>query len=163
MAKKSFIKGIDSLLGNKSEIGEKQVNNAGKAAMKKQKKRTSGVYTTKKPEAQTGHEKTTELTKVINLKSRLTIDQSHGLKKEIVAALNSSGEIKLIAEECETIDLSFIQLCFSLCQTAQKENKKIEIEIPLNKEQTSILRNAGIYYEFFTGEANNKLSVNHND
>lgn len=163
MAKKSFIKGIDSILGNESEIREKQVNVAGKPVMKKQTKRASRIRSAEKTKAQTSHKNPADQIKVIHLKSKLTIDQSHALKEEMIAAYNHTRGIKLIAEECDTIDLSFIQLCYALYQTAQKENKEIEIEIPLNEEQTSLLKNTGIYYEVFTGETNNQLKINHNN
>lgn len=163
MAKKSFIKGIGNILGSNSDTEEKHRKVEGTRVLKKQSEKAAGKRITKKSKALARPKNPVNQIKVIELKDRLTVDQSHALKEQIMSAYENSRGIKLIADKCDIIDLSAVQLFYSLYKTAQKEQKETEIKILLNKEQTSLLRNAGLYYEAFAGENKNQLSINHNN
>lgn len=101
--------------------------------------------------------------KEIKLDNLLSIDKSQELKKMMMEVLKESNEISLTATRCEIIDLSAIQLLYSSYLTAQKENKKISVDLIISDEQKDLLRNAGIYHHLFTGYSNNKLEVSNNN
>ena len=101
-------------------------------------------------------------TKEIKLDNLLSIDRSQELKEMMMEALKECHEIKLSVKKSKIIDLTAIQLLYASYIKAQKENKKISIDIVISDEQKELLNNTGVYHHLFTGYNNNKLKVSNN-
>ncbi len=159
MGKKKFLKGIDNLIRNTSgplEASEKAIK---KRPVKKRAKKSPTIRKNAKTMVESDETLSQSQLQELKLENTLTIDKSHKIKELITDALKKANHIKLMAEECEAIDLSAIQLLVSLYKTAQKENKKISIDISISEEQENLLNNAGIYNGTFTGKGINKLQL----
>ena len=96
---------------------------------------------------------------IIKLEDFFTIDKVQKLKEILTTTLMEGNNLKFIVKKCDAIDLSAIQLLYSLYKLAQKENKTIDIDITINEVQKTLLKNTGIYNSIFTGDDTNKLLI----
>ncbi len=151
MAKKSFIKDLENLLGESPEKKAKQVSGPDKKsanAKKNQKQKTGQIKYL-----------TSNIVEV-ELGEKLNIDHADKLKEIILKNLGNSESIEFHSANCESMDLTFIQLIHSLGKMAEKNKKKVIIEIPIQEEQKELFENAGINRNAFISIKNNAISVN---
>jgi hypothetical protein len=157
MGKKKFLKGIDNLVANTSNTNEAFESKISKSTEKEQGKLYPPVKKNTKSRSLSGELKSPAQEQLIKLGDILTIDRAQKLKALLTDAMMKSDHLRLIAENCKAIDLSAIQLLFTIYKTAQKENKTITIDIAIGETQKNLLKNTGIYDIIFTGDETNKL------
>lgn len=159
MGKKKSLKGIDNSLRNTSSQIEAHEKAIAKKSAQKQVDKFPTVRKNANAILQSDEILSQSQLQELKLGNTLTIDKSQKIKELITDALKMANHVRLIAEECEAIDLSTIQLMVSLYKTAQKENKKISIDISISAEQENLLKNTGIYNGIFTGKGIKKLQL----
>jgi len=117
---------------------------------------------TKKIQKQKNSKEKISVNKPIEVKlgEKLNIDHAEEIKEILIKKLGNEENIKFHSANCESIDLTFIQLIHSLHKTAKKTKKKILIDIPLQEEQKELFKNAGININSFISENNNTVSIN---
>lgn len=77
------------------------------------------------------------------IKNELTINNISEVKQEIAPLISNYEHFSLSLREIENIDLSAVQLLYSLRQTLEKKGKGIELDLQLPDELRSIVENAG--------------------
>jgi hypothetical protein len=151
MAKKSFIKDLENLLdGTPAEKVEKVSASI---------EQTKSAEMVKKPK--TNRRKNSPVDTIeVKLGEKLNIDTAEKLKETMLKNLKSSDCLKFYSTNCESIDITFIQLIYSLGKMAEMNNKKIDIEIPIREEQKELLIKAGINRNTIFSMKKNTISVN---
>ncbi len=74
----------------------------------------------------------------------LGINNAKAYHTELKKALKNKTDVEVKVDKVETLDLTFIQLLYSLKKSVEKSNKKISFNIKLNNESELLLSNAGL-------------------
>ena len=77
------------------------------------------------------------------LKGNITIQQTETLKNELLSTIKKMNSIYISGKNIEDIDVTFIQLMYSLKSSMTKQNKQINYDIELPEELTELLDNTG--------------------
>lgn len=77
------------------------------------------------------------------LKENNTIKNIDFLKKDILTAYNKSDHMQIIGKDIKDIDITFIQLMFSIRKSSLKNNKQIDFSIDLPDELMALLEHNG--------------------
>jgi anti-anti-sigma factor len=80
---------------------------------------------------------------VITLSGNLTISNSEKIQHSLIEAFKLSINISIEINEIENIDLSFIQLIYSLSKESKNFGKNINITSKLNEDMRLLIENAG--------------------
>lgn len=91
------------------------------------------------PSKQKGEKKAT-----IILENELTIFTIEKLKNKMLETFEHYDTIEFNLKKVHNIDLTFIQLLFSLKNTAQKRNKKISLQADISEDIRLLLNNADL-------------------
>lgn len=134
MAKKSFKKGVDSLI-------QPTGNNEKKEKPKKGTKTTS-------PNPKTKNSGKEEEKITLDLGARLTIDNLPVFKQKIEDALSRSKSVILKSDYVEDIDLPFIQMVMATERSCEIEKKKLILELNIPDDVAQLLINSG-FNNFF--------------
>ena len=73
----------------------------------------------------------------------MSINNAVDLKKKICAAKMTSENIKIQISNIDNLDLTFIQLIYSLKNNLSELGKKVEIHSELPENTEKLLRNSG--------------------
>jgi len=92
------------------------------------------------PSKKKGEKKTT-----IILEKELTIFSIEKIKDQIIDTYKSNEEIHFKLKDINNMDLTFIQLLFSLKQSAIKNKKIVTVESELSEDILSLLKNADLH------------------
>ncbi len=82
-------------------------------------------------------------TAVITVSGNLSLNNSEGIKKQLNTAIKKHDDIHLEIKNADELDLSFLQILFSLIAYCHEENKKITHTAYLSQEQKQLLEHAG--------------------
>lgn len=74
----------------------------------------------------------------------LSIQYADKFLTEIKKVFKQNKKIEISVKDVETVDLTFIQLLYSLKKSSEKAKKTISFDIKMNKELEKILFNAGL-------------------
>lgn len=163
MRKKKFFIEIDNLIRNTTgeAINTEEKEKKKSAVMNQKNKVKHNRSKSPKILSDKQTEKLKDTFHEIKPGNLLTVDQSERLKKDFLNGFDSKKPVRISVEKCDAIDISAVQLLYSLYVTAQKEKRQIKIDIQLTGELKNLLKNAGFYNIFFTGENEDRLIFNH--
>lgn len=82
--------------------------------------------------------------KQILLQGQLIIRNAGEIKRELISALKSSQNLKLVFRNVIKLDLSVLQLLIAFQKSAFALNRKISFDIELPDYITPVLQNAGL-------------------
>ena len=80
---------------------------------------------------------------VITLSGNLTISNSEKIQQSLIEIFKTSKNISIEINEVENIDLSFVQLIYSLSMKSKIFGKNIKITSKFNKDLRLLIENAG--------------------
>lgn len=80
---------------------------------------------------------------VITLSGNLTISNSKKIQQSLIEAFKPLKNISIEINEVENIDLSFIQLIYTLSVESKNFGKNINITSKLNEDLRLLIENAG--------------------
>ena len=78
----------------------------------------------------------------INIKGSLNLTKSNEIKNKLLPIIQKENDIKIIIDEATDIDLSFLQILYSILKI---ENKKIVIAADWNQETQILIEHAGFF------------------
>jgi len=78
------------------------------------------------------------------LEGQLIMKNADLIKKELIAALNSSENIELAFKNIIKIDLAILQLLIALQKSASRLGKNLTLDIELTDTINSVIRNSGL-------------------
>ncbi len=80
----------------------------------------------------------------IVLENELTIFSVESMKDMIIEAVMKYDQIGFALKNVNNIDLTFIQLLYSIKKSAKKLNKKVSFDIELSDDMKSLLNNSDL-------------------
>ena len=81
----------------------------------------------------------------IRFSGDLDIRNSDDIRKQLLALSPDTAQVKLILENTDNIDLSFLQLLYALILRLKKEKKIVVFSQELNDEYERIVRESGFF------------------
>lgn len=133
MAKKSFKKGVDSLIQSTANQEDK-----------KQSKPKESSEKAKPPKS----EKQIQENMIIDLGSRLTIDKVDEFKGMIMDAYDKGGNVVLKSNQVDDIDLAFIQMIKAMERSFKDGKKEFKMDIKVSDSAAELLKHSG-FENFF--------------
>ncbi len=89
-------------------------------------------------------EKISDNTAIITLEEDLSINNTENNQIETIKkTVNENNNIRIVLKNVEDIDLTVIQLLYSIKKTCEKEDKKLEFDIKLPQKLDTLLKNTG--------------------
>ncbi len=85
----------------------------------------------------------TNSTGLLTLSGDLTIHNAIELKESFSNALEQAQQLQLNLEEVEHMDLTSLQMLFSLSQTLKKQGKSLSLSGPLPQALREVVQQAG--------------------
>ena len=79
----------------------------------------------------------------ILMQGDLTISNIEGVKEQVLTAMNDFTNITVKLNDVENMDLSFVQLLYSISKTAKSRNSKIQFDINLSETIQTLLNHSG--------------------
>ncbi len=139
MAKKNFKAGLEKTV-NQSSYSDGAEKKSSPAT-----KKTKKPMAKKQPAKPSKHE--------VKLTGLLTIENAPDIKKRLLAGIKKQGELIIKGEGIEKVDLSVVQLLLGLRQTANKMEKPVAFNMPIDNDTKQLLDNAGLFdTEIFTAQ-----------
>lgn len=80
----------------------------------------------------------------IEIQGNLTINNSESIKKKLIEALNNFNELNITLKNINKIDISIIQLFYSLNKICNEKNKKIIFGTYFSDEISELLKHSGL-------------------
>lgn len=80
----------------------------------------------------------------IEIQGNLTINNSESIKKKLIEAINNFNELNITLKDIEKIDVSAIQLFYSLKKICNEKNKKIIFNTRFSDEISELLKHSGL-------------------
>jgi anti-anti-sigma regulatory factor len=80
---------------------------------------------------------------VISFAGNLDIRNSNDIKKKMVDYKPQKEKLKIILENTDNIDLSFMQLLFAFLKRLKEEGKTLDFSQKLDKEYEKIVKESG--------------------
>jgi len=80
----------------------------------------------------------------ITFRNELTIFSIEDIKDKVVNAVTTNDQIDFVLKDVKNMDLSFIQLIYSIKLTAKKYNKKVSFNISLSDDLMNLFINSGL-------------------
>jgi len=80
----------------------------------------------------------------INLENELTIFSVEGMKDKIFEAVKKYNDIKFELQNINNMDLTFVQMLYSVRKTAQEKNKKVSFNTELSDDIMSLFNNSDL-------------------
>jgi len=80
----------------------------------------------------------------IEIQGSLTIENCDSIKKKLIEALNNFNELNITLKNINKIDISVIQLFYSLNKTYNEKNKKIIFGTDFSDEISELLKHSGL-------------------
>jgi ABC-type transporter Mla MlaB component len=74
---------------------------------------------------------------------QLTINNIEKITAEIKTILEKPTAINIQVKEVENMDLTFVQLIYSIINSGKKDNFKVTLSLSLSEELKSLVANAG--------------------
>ncbi len=85
---------------------------------------------------------------VISFSGNLDIRNSNDLKKKMLEYKPQKEKLKIVLENTDNIDLSFMQLLFAFLKKLKQEGKELEFSQNLDKEYEKIVKESGFFDVF---------------
>ncbi|MCK5823175.1 MAG: STAS domain-containing protein [Bacteroidales bacterium] len=80
----------------------------------------------------------------IEIQGNLTIKNSDSLKKKLIESEEKYNELNITLKDIEKIDVSAIQLFYSLKKNCNEKNKKIIFNTHFSDEISELLKHSGL-------------------
>lgn len=78
------------------------------------------------------------------LEGQLNIGNAHGIKRELIFALNGSQNLELVFRNIIKIDLAVLQLLIALQKSAVRLEMKLSFDMELTDDIKSVIQNSGL-------------------
>lgn len=78
------------------------------------------------------------------IQGRLTIENIQDIKTKLQEAVANFQNIQIYVEQVEAIDLTFLQLLYSLKRSFSETSKNISFNLMLSDENKTLLRQSGL-------------------
>ncbi len=80
----------------------------------------------------------------IHLENELTIFSIEGMKDQIIDTVNKFEDIKIELKNVNNMDLTFVQLLYSIKITAEEQDKKVTFNADISEDIKTLFENSDL-------------------